>query len=267
MTRKIFAFTLIFLCFLAVRDGRAEMAPDIASIVGRGRLIVALHKIDLYPLFYIDERGGLRGHDVELARGIARELGVALEFRREASTFDEIVEMVRDGRADMGISLVSITPKRALKVRFSDPYLIVHPVVIMNRLSSESMVDGLVRDESGDRTPVIAEPAGNSYIGIAQSLFPRSIVRIVDDWPAAMRSVIDREADMVVRDEIGLANLMDENENLSLHLSVAVMDGVNDSIGVVLPERGVHLERWVNVFLKRKGYPLNSEELFERYGD
>lgn len=261
---KAFACALTFLCLSAVR---AEMTPDIAPIVERRTLVVAMHRVDLYPLYYVDEHRELRGHDVDLARAIARDLGVGLEIRRDAATFDEVVEMIRCGSADMGISLVSITPTRSLKVRFSDPYLIIHPVVIMNRRSSERLVGDVIRDDSGDRPLIIVEPTGNSYIGIAQSLYPGSIVKIVDDWPAAMQSVIDMSADMVIRDEIGLANLMEENKNLSILLSLAVINDVNDYIGVVLPEGSAHLERWVNIFLRKEGYPLRADELFRRYQD
>ena len=47
-----------------------------------------------------DQQGHLVGVDVTLAKEIAAQLGVKLQFVRTATTFDAVIELVKAGDAD-----------------------------------------------------------------------------------------------------------------------------------------------------------------------
>ena len=63
-------------------------------------------------------------------------LGVECEFNRSPKTFNMIIDTVVNHEADIGISVISATLKRAQRVRFANPYLILHPTLVMNRLTA-----------------------------------------------------------------------------------------------------------------------------------
>ncbi|WP_242523484.1 transporter substrate-binding domain-containing protein [Thiocystis minor] len=77
---------------VSVADGR-RLAPDMARIVARGELVVAMADMDIPPFFYLRD-GRLVGLEVEMARDLAHELQVAVRFNRQAKSFNEVIDLV-----------------------------------------------------------------------------------------------------------------------------------------------------------------------------
>ncbi|MEE8291334.1 MAG: transporter substrate-binding domain-containing protein, partial [Candidatus Tectomicrobia bacterium] len=84
--------------------------------------MVALVDTDYPPLFITSKTGDLKGSDISLVRDMARELGVQVEFVRKTRSFNEIIDIVSRGEADIGLA-TSLTLSRAKKVLFTHPYL------------------------------------------------------------------------------------------------------------------------------------------------
>jgi His/Glu/Gln/Arg/opine family amino acid ABC transporter permease subunit len=74
-----------------------------------------------YPPFGIAEGGEFSGFDVDIARAIARELGV--EAALVNASFDGVFPALQNGSFDVVISAVTITPERSATLLFSDPYI------------------------------------------------------------------------------------------------------------------------------------------------
>jgi polar amino acid transport system substrate-binding protein len=109
-------------------------APDIKAILDRGELIVAMTAADQPPFYYVGSDGQLAGLDVTLARDIAARLGVKASFNRSPKSFNEVVELVAQGGADVAISKLSRTLVRAQMVRFTKPYVTFRHAMLFNRL-------------------------------------------------------------------------------------------------------------------------------------
>ncbi|HEX8747770.1 MAG TPA: ABC transporter permease subunit [Pyrinomonadaceae bacterium] len=73
-----------------------------------------------YPPFESAEGGDFTGFDIDLAKAIARELGVRASFVN--SGFDGIFPALQNGTFDVVMSSVTITPERQASMLFSDPY-------------------------------------------------------------------------------------------------------------------------------------------------
>ena len=112
---------------------------DLHRICNRGRLRVARYG-GQRPPFFSGGDGGWQGFDVDLAADIARRLGVEVESKLAAS-FDEVVDMVAAGDADLAISKLSITLERSQRVRFSKPYMAVYQTLLINRLAAPKQDD------------------------------------------------------------------------------------------------------------------------------
>ncbi len=242
-----------------------EPAPDIARILAAGKLSVAMVAEDVYPLFYRDGRNVLRGHEPDLAGGIAAALGVALEIKRDAKTYDEVVDMVGRREADLGISFVSITASRAMRVRFSKPYLVVHPVFLVNRMSAFAALKPEDIGASRAGAIVVSERAGTSYVGMARTLFPQGRLILENDWNAVLGNVAALRADAALRDEIGVHNALQDSLELLINLKRIVLERIRDQIGIVVHRDDAQLEYWVNVFLDQHGYPTETKTLLEKY--
>src|SRR4029079_15269129 len=97
--------------------------PDLRQVQERGVLHVGLVAKDIPPLLITGSDGQPAGIEDAMASGLARRLGVKLQFVRTAATHDELVTQVAAGEVDVAVSSVTRTIERAKMVRFSRPYL------------------------------------------------------------------------------------------------------------------------------------------------
>lgn len=108
-----------------------------------GRLRVGIDAT--YPPFGIAEGGEFSGFDVDIARSVARELGVRAELVN--ASFDGVFPALQNGSFDVVISAVTITPERRATMLFSDPYIAAGQQVVVR---SDSPIAG--PDALGGRT-------------------------------------------------------------------------------------------------------------------
>jgi ABC-type amino acid transport substrate-binding protein len=103
-----------------------------ALTLNAGTLVVASAYPD--PPFDVIEDGKEGGFDIELMRAICRELGLALKpVRYSGDDFNGIFDGLAQNSCDAVISGTTITPERAARVLFSDPYLEFNQGVAVNR--------------------------------------------------------------------------------------------------------------------------------------
>ena len=114
----------------------SSMHPkEIQDIIDRGKIVFAMTGADQKPFFYVDEQSGMMiGLDTELAYEIANQLGVKAAFNRAAGSFDEVVMKVINKEADIALSKLSRTLRRAELVRYTIPYITFRQGLLINRL-------------------------------------------------------------------------------------------------------------------------------------
>lgn len=117
------------------------------------------------PAFRWHEGGALVGPEVDLINGIATALGVKAVFVSEANSFDGVVELIEEGRADIGVNKLSQTYARLQRVRFSTPYLTLRHAMLFNReviaqFSDSSLPEAVLRRFKGN----IGAVRGTSYV-------------------------------------------------------------------------------------------------------
>jgi polar amino acid transport system substrate-binding protein len=84
----------------------------------RGVLRVAMEPE--FPPFEFMEGATVKGFDVDLARMLAAEIDIDVEF--VMVEWDSIIPALESGKADLIISGMTATPLRAMRVNYSDPY-------------------------------------------------------------------------------------------------------------------------------------------------
>lgn len=72
------------------------------------------------PFTYTDDKGKLIGFDVDLINAIAKEMGYTVDMK--GYPFDGIIPTLMTNNIDLIISGFTISPERAERVDFSDPY-------------------------------------------------------------------------------------------------------------------------------------------------
>ncbi len=117
----------------------ADLARDrLAVIHERGSLRVGYHK-DRLPFVYKNGRGELVGLDMELLHGLAKDLGVTLEMVKVP--WLSTAEWLDDGRLDLAVGGITITPERAQRVAFTRSYVEDTPAFLVPDHRRRSFAD------------------------------------------------------------------------------------------------------------------------------
>ncbi|MDX2015143.1 MAG: transporter substrate-binding domain-containing protein [Myxococcaceae bacterium] len=115
-----------FLMERAFLDDLGPALGDLDDIKKRGRLRVLTRNNAVTFYLYKGER---RGFDWDLAKLLAKSLGVRLEVVL-APSYDELIPMLNAGRGDLIAASLTATPEREREVAFSTPYLFVKEVLV-----------------------------------------------------------------------------------------------------------------------------------------
>jgi polar amino acid transport system substrate-binding protein len=228
----------------------AALPPDIARIIGRGELRVAMYKDDVPPFFMRGADSRLDGLDVALARDIAARLGVEVRFLRDADTFDGLVDRVAQGEADVVISLLSRTLPRALRVRFSHPYTQLYQALLINRLRTARLHLKPDPATALNRPDVrIGAVAGSSYVGFAREGFPEAELVRYDDWDQAVERLLAGDVHALLYDNLEVLDWLKRNPQRSLEVKAAILKKRKDHIAMAVNWRDTHWLAWLNLYL------------------
>lgn len=74
----------------------------------------------LYAPFEFTENGKLVGFDIDLMNAVAKEMGREIEWVQ--MSFDGLIPALLTKQLDMAVASFTITPERAKRINFSDPY-------------------------------------------------------------------------------------------------------------------------------------------------
>ncbi|MCY3793388.1 MAG: transporter substrate-binding domain-containing protein, partial [Gammaproteobacteria bacterium] len=127
------------------------------------------------PWVMCDRSGGLIGYEIDLARRLAEDLGVRVEFVR--MNWQYIIPALVDGRFDVIVSGMSITPARSLQVNFSEPYSQFGTAIVANI----GLTPGSASAEYFNRADVIfAVRRGTTAEALVKREFPEAMLLSFD---------------------------------------------------------------------------------------
>jgi len=148
-----------------------------------------------YPPIVFEEEGRVVGLEADFAAAVAARLGRPLEFVR--MTRQELIPAVQAGRVDIAMSGISITPERAKRVLFTEPYLHVGQLALIRieDLGELSRPTSLRRP--GVRIGTVEGSTGEAWV--AQTL-PNADTRAFASAEAGVRSLRARHIDVFIHD-------------------------------------------------------------------
>ena len=241
------------------------LPPDIAAIKKRNVLVVAMTKQDSPP-FYSGDAEHLQGLDVDIAKSIAHILNVPVEFRRDAASFADVAEQVRDGRADIAVSKLSITPPRLQTLRFSVPYLRLKQAMIVNRLWLSKNLDGrepyeAIRNFNGRLSFI----KNSSYETFAKINFPDAEYNSEVDWEKIVEDVMSGRSAGAYRDEFEMKKISFEKPDAALSTKVITISDAVDDIAVAVNYQSPQLLAIIDYVITNQYSNINVKKLMDRY--
>ena len=207
MLRRLTA--LFLACFLLL-SVPAALADDLLDAVMKNGAVVIATEGAWAPWTYHDfDTDELVGFDVEVARAIAAQLGVAADFRE--CPWESIFMGIDSKMYDIAANGVEITAERAEKYDFSLPYAYLRTALIVRADN-----DGIqaFEDLSGKRT---ANSAGSTYALTAEAYGAETVV--VSTLAQTLDLVISGAADATLNAELSFYDYMKEHPDAPLKIA------------------------------------------------
>jgi len=271
-TMRLFGIFGISICIAisTVPSGAQELssrpttAHDLQSIVGAKVLRVAITRFDL-PSFHIHQPGGvLVGVEIDMARQIAQALGVNVEFLEDANSFDAVVDLVAEERADIGISKLSQTYRRLQRVRFSEPYVTLRHALLFNRAAVAREANGrppaVVLQRYRGRLGVIA---GSAYVDFAKTNFPGATLVEAISWDDAIASLLAGRVDAIYRDEFEIRRIVNRSPALNVKFGTAAIVDQNALLSIAICDTCSKLQELINYHLGRTKDNITLKRLLD----
>ena len=149
------------------------------------------------PWVMCDRSGDLIGYEVDLARRLAEDLGVRIEFVR--MNWQYIIPALVEGRFDVILSGMSITPARSLLVNFSEPYSEFGTAIVANI----ELTPGFASAEDFNSAHVtFAARRGTTAEAVVKREFPEAMLLSFDTDAEVVDAVTSGAAHATAADEV-----------------------------------------------------------------
>jgi ABC-type amino acid transport substrate-binding protein len=117
----------------AANSSSASADDSLSKIKAKGKLVVGINA-EFAPFEFhtmVDGKDTVAGFDVDLAKEVAKDMGVELELKE--LSFDALLTTLQSGQVDVVISGLSATEERRKTVDFSDSYFKGTQVVLTTK--------------------------------------------------------------------------------------------------------------------------------------
>ncbi len=192
MTRMIF-FICLALTLTCLPQAMAADAQDsvVEQVIQRGVLRVGMSTF--VPWAMKDKTGKLIGFEIDVARRLAKDMGVKIEF--VPTKWAGIIPALLTGKFDVIIGGMGIQPSRNLKVNFTAPY----DYTGMSIVAGKKKAGGMVTLEDFNKPGItIAARLGSTAVNAIRQFMPKAEIRMFDDEAQAYQEVINGRVHAVV---------------------------------------------------------------------
>lgn len=161
------------------------------EIQRRGTLKVGMSTF--VPWAMRDKEGNLIGFEIDVAKKVAEDLGVEIEF--VPTQWSGIIPALIAKKFDIIIGGLSITPQRNLTVNFTIPYAHSGQQMAANK---QLAGDFTALSDFNDTSVTIACRRGATPCNAAQKIFPKATLRQFDDDAQAFQEVVNGNAHAMI---------------------------------------------------------------------
>lgn len=201
-------------------ESTAAATNSLEKIKAAGKIVIGTE--GTYPPFtYHDASGELTGFDVEIAREVAKRLGVEVQF--EEAPWDSLLAGIDAGRFDSVFNEVSIRDDRKEKYDFSDPYISSGAVLIVREDNTDikSLADLKGKKSAQSLTSNLADIARENGAEIVA----------IEGFQQAIDLLNSNRADATINDNLSFLDLKKQKPDLALKV-VAEAEDASQSGGV-----------------------------------
>ncbi len=175
---------------------RPAAAQNVDDIIKKGKLVVAIDT-STAPYAALGATMEPEGFDIDLARMMAKSLGVPVEFVTVNSPGR--IPALLTNRVDVVVSIFSITPERAQQVAFSIPYGGQSSVL----LAPKSLAVKSVGDLVGKKVALTRGAMEDIVLTAEAKKFPGITLLRFDDGPSVTQAMLSGQVDAMGGGDFG----------------------------------------------------------------
>jgi polar amino acid transport system substrate-binding protein len=180
----------------SVLGAQSPKLPDL-----KGRTIIAVTENAFLPLNFADPKTGKGiGWEYDAVNEIGKRLNAKISWK--LSSWDTMIQAIRDGQFEVGMDGISITDERKAQVDFSDPYLVSRQYMLV-RADEKRFSDP--KSFAADAKLLVGAQAGttNFYTAVYNVLDgdeknPR--IKLFETFGASVQALKAGDVDMVLMD-------------------------------------------------------------------
>ena len=187
---RVFLTIIIVISFVQT----AAAGPVMDQILKKGELLVGITG-EQPPLNALSKSGEIIGMDADIARMIAKGLGVRLEFK--SMPFNDLLPAVENGKIDMILSSMTITPQRNRKLAFVGPYYMSGKGLLTKSKNLKNMQKPEALNDSGISIAVLKDSTSQTF---AEQTTSRAKIVKTESYDAAIGMLLVDKVDAVIAD-------------------------------------------------------------------
>jgi len=183
MIKKLNLFFRISAALLIFLAGEVY-ADSLEKIIEKGTLRVG---VSLFaPWTMEDKKGELSGFEIDVAKELAQDMGVKPKFI--IYKWEDIIAALKKGEIDIIAGGMAITPARALKINFTQPYADSGIKLATNIQKTQDIKTLKDLNQQKVIFAVVSKTVANELVG---SLFGKATVKLFKTAEKAEQAVVD----------------------------------------------------------------------------
>ena len=199
----------------------------LSTILKKGEIRIGM--TGTQPPFTMKAKNGeLIGYEVDLAKALAKNMGVKLKIVE--MPFSDLLGAIKAGKIDAVMSGMTMTPERNLEVLFAGPYLLSGKAI----LTKSKLIDEIsAATAATEKKYRIVSLKGSTSVEFVKNYMPKHELILVDNYNDGVAMVLNDKADAMVADKpICVITLM-KNQGKDLVISDKPL--TIEPIGMALP--------------------------------
>jgi polar amino acid transport system substrate-binding protein len=227
---------------------------------GGGKCLVVGTSPDFPPFEYVAKNGSIVGFDIELIKLMAEKAGYkCVEIK--SMSFDSLIPALEQGQIDVIAAGMTITPERAQRVDFTNPYWEVDQAILVR--ADSKFKPKSVEDLSGHLVGVQTGTTAADYLKRANKEKGLNIkIKEYDSYVLAVQDLINGRIDAVMVD-LPVAKMFTKQYEGKLVISATVKTG--EKYGFAVRKGNKDLLEKLNRALEEIKNSPTWDELVKKY--
>jgi len=255
MLTVLFALATLGACGSSNTTAQGQEKDQLAAIKKSGVLKVAT-SADYAPFEFhtmVDGKDKIVGSDIDLAKAIAKELGVKAEV--SDMNFNTVLASLKEGKADLAISAISATDERKQQFDFTDNYYNPPQVVIINKKNKE-----IYRNANDLKDKNVGAQKGSIQEELVKTQLKGAKLVTIDKVPNMIVEVNQGSLAATVVEKTIAESYIAQNPDLMI-ADISLEPAPDEAFAIALPKESSQLQKELNQIIKK----LNDEGKIEEF--